>query len=86
MPFATDTEEIVAGYAKHLSYSDVRQVAHAIDTGAAITVEYIATSGNRTVRTLSDLELDPPYLDAWCHLREAERVFTLSRIHGVMPA
>lgn len=86
VPFATDTEEIVAGYAKHLSYSDVRQVAHAIDTGAAITVEYIATSGNRTVRTLSDLELDPPYLDAWCHLREAERVFTLSRIHGVRPA
>ncbi|OIV35239.1 hypothetical protein BIV57_22635 [Mangrovactinospora gilvigrisea] len=85
-PFATDTEEIVAGYAKHLSYSDVRQVAHAIDTDSAITVEYIATSGNRTVRTLSDLELDPPYLNAWCHLREAERVFTLSRIHGVMPA
>ncbi|MFI7137658.1 WYL domain-containing protein [Streptomyces massasporeus] len=86
VPFATDTEEIVAGHAKHLSYSDVRQIAHAIDTGAAITVEYIATSGNRTVRTLSDLELDPPYLDAWCHLREAERVFALSRIHGVMPA
>lgn len=86
VPFATDTEEIVAGYAKHLSYSDVRQVAHAIDTGAAITVEYIATSGNRTVRTLSDLQLDPPYLDAWCHLREAERIFTLSRIHDVMPA
>jgi hypothetical protein len=86
VPFATDTEEIVAGYAKHLSYSDVRQIAHAIDTGGAITVEYIAASGSRTVRTLSDLELDPPYLDAWCHLREAERVFTLSRIHGVMPA
>jgi predicted DNA-binding transcriptional regulator YafY len=86
VPFATDTEEIVAGYAKHLSYSDVRQVAHAIDAGTAITVEYIATSGNRTVRTLSDLELDPPYLDAWCHLREAERVFTLSRIQSVMPA
>lgn len=57
-PFATDTEESIAGYAKHLSYSDIHQVAHAIDTGAAITVEYIATSGNRT-RTLSDLELDP---------------------------
>ncbi|WP_405770320.1 helicase-associated domain-containing protein [Streptomyces sp. NBC_01538] len=86
VPFATDTEEIVAGYTKHLSYSDVRQVAHAIDAGEAIMVEYIATSGSRTVRTLSDLELDPPYLNAWCHLREAERVFTLSRIHGVMPA
>ncbi|MFJ3879195.1 helicase-associated domain-containing protein [Streptomyces sp. NPDC090077] len=85
VPFGTDTEEIVAGYTKHLAYSDVRQLAHAIDAGIAITVEYVATSGSRTVRTLSSLELDPPYLEAWCHLREAERVFTLSRIHGVMP-
>ncbi|MFF9013063.1 helicase C-terminal domain-containing protein [Streptomyces sp. NPDC014870] len=83
-PFATDTEEIVAGWAKRLPYSDIRQLAHAIDTGQAITVEYVATSGNRTVRTLSHLELDPPYLEAWCHLRDAERVFTLARIHSVM--
>ncbi|OEV01925.1 hypothetical protein AN217_01130 [Streptomyces qinglanensis] len=82
-PFATDTEEIVAGWAKRLPYSDVRQLAHAIDAGQAITVEYVATSGNRTVRTLSRLDLDPPYLEAWCHLRGAERVFTLSRIHSV---
>ncbi|MFB7169465.1 helicase-associated domain-containing protein [Streptomyces sp. NPDC056254] len=85
-PFGTDTEEIVSGWAKLLTYSDVRQLAHAVDTGGAVTVEYVATSGNRTVRTLSDLELDPPYLEAWCHLRSDERVFTLSRIHGVMPA
>ncbi|WP_030647044.1 MULTISPECIES: helicase C-terminal domain-containing protein [Streptomyces] len=83
-PFATDTEEIVAGWAKRLPYSDVRQLAHAIDASQAITVEYVATSGNRTVRTLSRLDLDPPYLEAWCHLRGAERVFTLSRIHSVM--
>jgi Helicase conserved C-terminal domain len=82
--FATDTEEIVAGWAKRLPYSDVRQLAHAIDTGEPITVEYVATSGNRTVRTLSRLMLDPPYLEAWCHLRDDERVFTLSRIHSIM--
>ncbi|MET9695585.1 helicase-associated domain-containing protein [Streptomyces sp. NPDC006529] len=86
VPYGTDTEEIVAGYAKQLSYSDVRQLAHAIDAGTALTVDYVASSGSRTVRTLSGLELDPPFLEAWCHLREAERVFTLSRIHGVMPA
>ncbi|WP_442814623.1 helicase-associated domain-containing protein [Streptomyces sp. NBC_01808] len=82
----TDTEEIVAGYAKNLTYTDVRQLAHAVDAGTAITVEYVAASGNRTVRTLSELDLDPPHLYAWCHLREDERVFTLSRILGVMPA
>jgi predicted DNA-binding transcriptional regulator YafY len=82
--FATDTEETVAGWAKRLPHSDVRQLAHAIDAGEPITVEYVAASGKRTVRTLSRLMLDPPYLEAWCHLRDGERVFTLSRIHSVM--
>lgn len=84
-PFQTDTEEIVAGYAKQLTYTDVRQLAHALDAGTAIQVAYVAASGSHTVRTLSRLDLDPPYLEAWCHLRDAERVFTLSRIHEVMP-
>ncbi|MGW0791555.1 helicase-associated domain-containing protein [Streptomyces sp. NPDC002911] len=85
VPYCTDTEEIVAAYAKTLAYSDVRQLAHAVDADGAVTVEYVAASGNRTVRTLSELVLDPPYVYAWCHLRDEERVFTLSRIHGVMP-
>jgi hypothetical protein len=84
-PYASDTEEIIAGYARNLTFTDVRQLAHAVDERQAITIEYVATSGNATVRTLSRLELDAPYLHAWCHLREDERVFTISRIHGVMP-
>ncbi|MFJ6617352.1 helicase C-terminal domain-containing protein [Kitasatospora sp. NPDC091335] len=85
-PYDSDTEEIIAGYARNLLFTDVRQLAHAVNDGQAITIEYVATSGNTTVRTLSRLELDAPYLHAWCHLRNDERVFTLSRIHGVMPA
>lgn len=86
IPFGTDTEEIIAGYAHLLSLADVRQLAHAIDEGQAVTIEYVAASGSRTVRTLSELDFDPPYLYAWCHLRDDERVFTFSRIQGVMPA
>ncbi|MFJ8476927.1 helicase C-terminal domain-containing protein [Kitasatospora sp. NPDC094011] len=85
-PYDGDTEEIIAGYARNLSATDVRQLAHAVDEKRAVTIEYVATSGNTTVRTLSRLDLDAPYLHAWCHLRDDERVFTLSRIHGVMPA
>ncbi|MFE4514850.1 helicase C-terminal domain-containing protein [Kitasatospora sp. NPDC056783] len=84
-PYDSDTEELIAGYARNLSFTDVRQLAHAVDNGQAVTVEYVATSGNTTVRTLDRLELDAPYLHAWCHLRNDERMFTLSRIHGVMP-
>jgi hypothetical protein len=80
------SEEVVARYARLLSLADVRQLAHAIDEGLAVTIEYVAASGNRTVRTLSEIDLDPPHLYAWCHLRDDDRVFTLSRIHGVMPA
>ncbi|WP_407912909.1 helicase C-terminal domain-containing protein [Kitasatospora sp. NE20-6] len=85
-PYASDTEEIIAGYARNLTFTDVRQLTHAVDKGQPITIEYVATSGSTTVRTLSRLELDAPYLHAWCHLRDDERMFTISRIHGVMPA
>ncbi|SFG07862.1 WYL domain-containing protein [Streptomyces mirabilis] len=85
-PFDSDTEEIIAGHASRLSLTDVRQLAHAINDGQAVTIEYVAASGSRTVRTRSRLDLDPPYLRAWCRSRDDERVFTLSRVHGVMPA
>ncbi|MGW3458104.1 helicase-associated domain-containing protein [Streptomyces olivaceoviridis] len=85
IPFDSDTEEVIAGYARQLSLADVRQLAHAVNEGRPVTIEYVAASGSRTIRTLSELDLDPPYLYAWCHLRSDERVFTLSRIHGVMP-
>jgi hypothetical protein len=86
VPFATDTEEILTEYAKQLPATDIRQLAHAIHENEPITIEYVATSGNHTVRTVSDIDFDPPYLHAWCHLRDDERVFSLSRIQGVMPA
>ncbi|MGK4581862.1 hypothetical protein [Kitasatospora sp. HPMI-4] len=38
-------------------------------------IEYTADSGSGTVRTIGRLDLDPPYLQAWCHLRDDERVF-----------
>ncbi|MGA5561788.1 helicase C-terminal domain-containing protein [Streptomyces platensis] len=85
IPFDSDTEEIIAGYARQLSLTDIRQLAHAVNEGRPVTIEYVAASGSRTIRTLSEFDLDPPYLYAWCHLRDDERVFALSRIHGVMP-
>ncbi|WOI62446.1 WYL domain-containing protein [Streptomyces fradiae] len=83
--YGTDTEEILDGYADALSLTDVRQLAYALDHGEPVTIEYMAASGSRTVRTVSDLEMDPPYLYGYCHLREDERVFSLSRVQSVLP-
>lgn len=84
--YGTDTEEILDGHATALPLTDVRQLAYAIDKNEPVTIEYVAASGSRTIRTLSDLEFDPPYLYAYCHLREDDRVFNLSRIQSVLPA
>ncbi|WP_328394952.1 helicase C-terminal domain-containing protein [Streptomyces sp. NBC_00390] len=86
IPFQTDTEEILAGYAKGLTLTDVRQLAHAIHESEPITIEYVAASGSRTIRTVSDIDFDPPVISAYCHLREDERTFSISGIEGVQPA
>ncbi|WP_381792788.1 helicase-associated domain-containing protein [Streptomyces niveus] len=84
--YDSDTEEILDGYAQSLSLTDIRQFAHAIHTDEPLTIEYISASGARTVRTVSGIALDPPHIVAHCHLRDAERVFTISRIRDVLPA
>ncbi|MET7855955.1 helicase-associated domain-containing protein [Streptomyces sp. NPDC005318] len=86
VPYGSDTEEILDGSTDVLTLADVRQLAYAIDEGEPITIEYIAASGSRTVRTVSELDFDPPYLYGYCHLRQDNRVFALSRIQAVLPA
>ncbi|MDF6045630.1 helicase-associated domain-containing protein [Streptomyces sp. JH14] len=86
VPYGSDTEEILDGTTDALPLADVRQLAYAIDEGEPITIEYIAASGSRTVRTVSELDFDPPYLYGYCHLRQDNRVFALSRIQAVLPA
>lgn len=77
------TEDVIASYTQRLSSADIRQLAHAVDQDRPITIQYTAASGRHTTRTLSDLDLDPPHLYAWCHLRNDGRCFTLSRIHSI---
>ena len=57
VPFGTHTEEIIAQHSRSLSLTDVRQLAHAFEEGRAVTIEYVAASDSRTVRTLSELDL-----------------------------
>ncbi|WP_344443563.1 helicase-associated domain-containing protein, partial [Kitasatospora nipponensis] len=78
-------EALIAHDARQLSPTDVRRLAYAVRACEPVVIEYEATSGARTVRTISDLELDPPHLFAWCHLRDDQRVFALARIHSVQP-
>ena len=79
----TVTEKRVAEWANSLDDAEIRQLAHAIDHDQPVQIEYVSTGGGWTSRVVSQLEFTPPYLAAWCHLRDGERVFTLSRIQSV---
>lgn len=74
------TEAVLTEWASGLGRAEVRQLAHAIDEGTPVRIDYRAASGGHTSRIVSELKLDPPFLVGWCHLREAERMFTLSRL------
>lgn len=83
---SSQSEALIAGHAPRLGIPDVRLLAHAVDTDGAVTIDYVAATGGRTRRTVSDIELCGGQIMAWCHLRTDERQFALDRIQSVSPA
>lgn len=82
---AVTTTEKVAAMAPRLAPDEVALLAYAVETGEPVTLDYVDTNGSLTRRVVSGCALDPPVMDAWCHLRQDDRVFTVSHIHGVSP-
>lgn len=83
---ATTTQERIRALAPRLAPDEVALLAHAVDTGDPVAIDYLDRNGTPTHRVVSSCELDPPFLEAWCHLRSDERVFTVSHIRAVAPA
>ncbi len=79
---SSGTEALVGEFADGLSTAEIRQLAHAIDESLPIRIEYQAATGGYTSRVVSELQIEPPFLVGWCHLRNAERMFTLARIQS----
>jgi hypothetical protein len=79
--------ELQLGRLNHrLPDSEVRQLAHAIDHGQNTVIDYAATSGGRTIREISGIQLIGASLYARCELRQEDRCFNVSRIQSVSPA
>lgn len=82
---ATGTAGLVRAAAAGLPIGEARLLAHAIDHDHPVRIDYRNRDGRPSTRVVSGLSLDPPYLAAYCHLRDADRVFLLSRIDSVTP-
>lgn len=79
-------EELIAMYTAHLEPLERRQLAYAIENGLPVVITYRSATGGRTTRMISDLELTGDVINAWCHLRDDQRAFNLTRISSVAPA
>ena len=83
---ADKTADALAGIASQLSATERRLLAHALDTGEAVRIDYVSADGNASSRVIENAELDEPFLTAWCLLRNDQRVFHIGRITAVAPA
>jgi hypothetical protein len=75
----------LAALASWLDEAETALLADALDHGRVVRITYRNKVGNRTVRDIRPQELYGRWLRAWCHLRSAEREFTVSGIETVGP-
>ncbi|WP_203916468.1 helicase-associated domain-containing protein, partial [Rugosimonospora africana] len=85
-PEATNTMAVIQARATALDEDEQRLLAHAIDSGGAVRIAYVDGDGRSTVRVIEEIELAGGAIEAWCRLREDERMFMLNRIEAVAPA
>ncbi len=83
---ASRTELALSGANRALSASEIRMLAHAVDSSSSVAIAYRSSSGNTTRRVISAPELDGDVILAWCELRADERWFRVERIQAVFPA
>jgi len=85
-PRDTDPQESIGYWAPQLTRFQVRLLAHALKHGSPVRIEYTNAQGTPSNRVIEPLDLDGHLLEAWCRLRDDERVFALDRIESVAPA
>lgn len=85
LELGSDTE-FVLDATNGLDGAQARLLAHAIEHRAPVCIEYVSGSGGRTERVIEPIQLVFDALQAWCRLRDDERIFRLDRILSVSPA
>lgn len=83
-PTRSATHEQLSALARHLDDGEVALLADALDHGRDIRIGYRNSAGNRTVRDIRPSGIFDRWLSAWCHLRSAERDFTIANIETVV--
>jgi hypothetical protein len=72
--------------AARLPESQARLLAHAVETGGPVTIDYLNAEDGYSRRVIEYAMLSGDAVIAWCRLREGEGVFHLARVLAVTPA
>jgi len=77
---------VIDFYATQLSDEERTLLGHAVERGGLVKIHYTNSEGTPSSRVIEPLALHGKIVEAWCHLREEERMFSLDRIDAVAPA
>jgi len=81
-----DTVAQLAAAAPQLNRAEQRLLADAVEHSVLVKIDYTNAQGSPSTRVIEPLGLQGHLLEAWCHLRDEERMFALNRIEAVAPA
>lgn len=79
------TFEVLAQHNSHLGDAELVLLSHAVDHHNDVFISYRDKKGNRTTREIRPQQIYGKWLDSWCHLRNAQRDFTIANIESVSP-
>ncbi|HZN16777.1 MAG TPA: helicase C-terminal domain-containing protein [Micromonosporaceae bacterium] len=78
--------DLVSAGAPQLNPTEQRLLAEALEHAIPVKIVYTNAQGRSSVRVIEPLSISGYLLEAWCHLRDEERMFSLGRIDAVGPA
>jgi hypothetical protein len=81
----SDTFDQLAALNPALDDAELMLLSDAVDHQHDVQITYRNKSGSQTVRAIQPRQLYGRWLDSWCHLRNAQREFTVANIESVAP-
>ncbi|MGH3669524.1 MAG: helicase-associated domain-containing protein [Pseudonocardiaceae bacterium] len=79
------TVELLAQLNPHLDDAELDLLSDAVEHHHEVLITYRDKNGSRSTRMIQPQQLYGRWLDCWCHLRNAQRDFTVANIEAVSP-
>jgi hypothetical protein len=79
------TVELLAQLNPYLDDAELELLSDAVEHHHEVLITYRDKNGSRSTRVIQPQQLYGRWLDCWCHLRNAQRDFTIANIEAVSP-